>query len=117
MIEHLIWEGIDNPSSTAFQGLKSTMTDQPKDAITAPRHNLSGAVKPITLTLEYFIGAYKVTAISNSTYYRPGEWMTPSVAQQCCDTPGWTVNMVDNTLVQTILTFGTQVGLKAVPAI
>ena len=92
------------------------MKDDAKNIITEARHPTEEhPAKPITLTLEFYIHDFKVTAITNSTYYKPGEWMTIEVAQKCCDTPGWQVNIVDNTIVQTLLNFGIQTGLKALP--
>lgn len=85
--------------------MNTTQLPHPDDVIKTPKHHPI-TVKPITLTLEYYVKVYKVTAITNSTYYRPGEWMSPEVAQACCDTDGWTVNMVDNQIIQSFLNFG-----------
>lgn len=46
---------------------------------------------------------YEVKSISATTYYRPGQTMSPEVAEQCCRMPNWTVTSVENDLLQTIL--------------
>jgi hypothetical protein len=58
--------------------------------------------KPITITLAWYIRDYKVAAITNTTKYKPGEWLSPAAVQALCDLPGWTVVITDNQLLQTI---------------
>ena len=80
------------------------MTDtQEKNIITEPKHPQTAPKKIITLTLAYFINSYKVVSISNSTYYRPGEWMSVEVAQDCCNIDNWQVVMADNQFIQSLI--------------
>jgi hypothetical protein len=80
----------------------------PKDVITTPRHPIGAAApaKPMILTLAYYTKIYKVTGTTNTTYYKPGEWMSEDVAQKCCDTAGWTVITADNDIISALLSFG-----------
>jgi hypothetical protein len=86
-------------------------TGQPADVISAVAHPTTAPKKTIELTLAYYVHAYKVTGIKNSTYYQPGQWMTREVAQQCCDIPNWTVTMVDNDIIQSLTNFGVSTAL------
>jgi hypothetical protein len=59
--------------------------------------------KPVTLVLAWYLRDYKVTAVQNTTFYKPGMWLTVELVQKLCDLPGWTVQMADNDLLGTLL--------------
>ncbi len=53
------------------------------------------ARKPISLTLEYshLIKKYTVKEISNTTQYKPGDWLDTDTVQQLCHFAWTTVTM------------------------
>ena len=87
---------------------------QPSDVIGSITHPITAPKKTIELMLTYYVHAYKVTGIKNSTYYQPGQWMTKDVAQKCCDIPNWTVTMIDNDFVKDLTGFGVSAASKLV---
>jgi hypothetical protein len=76
---------------------------KPKDIIKTITHPTTIAPKKISLGLTWYGTAFQVKSITNSTYYRPGQWMTAEVAQKCCDIPNWEVTMVDNDILGNLL--------------
>jgi hypothetical protein len=83
-------------------------TPKESEIIKTIKHPLSFPVKKIELTLTYYVNAYKVTSIKNSTWYRPGMWLSSDVVQQICETPGWDVTIIDNQILQTLWNLGTK---------
>lgn len=76
--------------------------------------------KKISLTLMFgmFSHAYQVKTITNTTYYKPGEWMSPEVAEQCCNLPNWEVTMVGDDIIQFITgAVGAAMAVKTVPGL
>jgi hypothetical protein len=76
------------------------MTAETHTTITQVLHPDTKPAKDITLVLAWYVHDYKVKAISNTTWYKPGMWLSPDVVQKICDMPGWDVQMVDNDLIQ-----------------
>lgn len=83
-------------------------TFDPANHISSFRVSSVPASAKVQLQLAYYpIGIqgpfYEVKSITATTYYRPGQTMSPEVAEQCCRMPNWTVTMVENDVLQTIL--------------
>ncbi len=85
---------------------------EPHSTVTTLLHPVDKPTKPIEITLAWYIHDYKVKAITNTTWYKPGMWLAPVVVQKLCDLPGWQVNMVDNDLVELIFGAAMSVGKK-----
>lgn len=60
-------------------------------------------LKKVQLVLVYYTNLYVVKSITNTTHYKPGDHLTPEVAQKCCDIPNWDVTMIDNEILATII--------------
>lgn len=72
----------------------------------------------ITLMWGMFCHAYQVKAITDTTYYHPGQWMDKAVAQELCNLPHVTVTMVDDDILNFITAaVGAATAVKAVPGI
>lgn len=93
-------------------------TPQPHEIISIFGHR--GAIpkgKKITMTLMWGViaRAYQVKSITNTTYYRPGEWMCPEVAEQCAVLPDWEVTSVQDDIINAVTGLaGAIVGVKSV---
>jgi hypothetical protein len=75
----------------------------------------AAAAKPVEVQLAWYVEAYKVLAIMNTTILQPGEWLSVAAVDQLCSTPNWTVKMSDNTVIQTLFGLGasaTEIGAK-----
>jgi hypothetical protein len=79
-----------------------------------PVEHVEATHKPIVIVLEWFVHDYKVKSITNTTWYKPGQWLAPNVVQKLCDLPGWQVNMVDNDLIAAITGMALNAGSKAI---
>jgi hypothetical protein len=77
----------------------------PTDVIKEVAHPTTAPKKTIELTLMFFAPtqSYQVKSIKNSTWYKPGQWITTEVAQKCCDIPNWQVTMITGDYFETIL--------------
>ncbi len=66
------------------------MTEQRSDEPVAHKHP-----RPVQLTLTYFRipNAYEVKQISNSVWYKPGDWLSVEVVKIICDRGDWEVVM------------------------
>ena len=55
-------------------------------------------LKPVNLVLKYLrgTGLYEVQSITNSTWYKPGDWLSEAVVNTICTGPypQWSVTMV-----------------------
>jgi len=54
--------------------------------------------KQVTLMLSYFrpTNAYEVKEISNSTWYKPGDWLTEATVKEIIDKmPNWEIIMAE----------------------
>lgn len=92
--------------------------DQPQFVIDPPHPNqVNGTYreppplnKDITMNIWQFnlpgVGlAYRVRNINNTTWYKPGDWLTESVVAEVCKIPRWTVNIEDYELLKKIFDF------------
>jgi hypothetical protein len=59
--------------------------------------------RKVQLVLAWYVHEYKVLSITGTTYYKPGEWLSPEVVEQCCALPNWTVTMTDNSMLASFL--------------
>lgn len=60
-------------------------------------------LKPVTLKLAWGLRNYRVLEVSNGTMLKPGMWLPPAYVQVLCDWPGWTVDMVDDQIIQQLM--------------
>lgn len=90
------------------------MTEQ-YTPVTQITHSTTSPPKPIAITLSWYIKDYKVAQITNTTWYKPGQWLAPPVVQRLCDLPGWTVIMADNQLLSEITGALITNAVKAIP--
>jgi hypothetical protein len=82
--------------------------------ITEVVHPTAPPPKPIIIVLAWYVHDYKVKSITNTTWYKPGQWLSPTVVQKLCDLPGWQVNMADNDLIAAITGMALNAGSKAI---
>ena len=47
--------------------------------------------------------AYQVKTVSNTVWYKPGDWLTESVVAEICKIPRWTINIESYELMKKIL--------------
>jgi len=75
--------------------------------------------KPVDLHLQYngLFQAYQVISITSTVIYRPGEWLSPNVVDQCCLQKGWSVTMVHDDFLKSILGSIIQLPKLAIPAL
>jgi hypothetical protein len=59
--------------------------------------------KTVHLLLSWYVHDYKVISVSNTTYLKPGMWLTPVAAEKCCQLEGWEVTIVDNEVLGTVV--------------
>jgi hypothetical protein len=56
-------------------------------------------LKPVSLVLKYLrvANAYEVQSITNSTWYKPGDWLSVGVVNTICTGPypNWSVTMLE----------------------
>ncbi len=66
------------------------VTEQRSDEPVAHRHP-----RPVQLMLTYFRinNGYEVKQISNSTWYKPGDWLSEATVKIICDRGDWEVVM------------------------
>src|SRR5690348_17705306 len=76
--------------------------------------------KKITMTVMFgmFCHAYQVKTITNTTYYKPGEWMTAEVLDQINLLDNWETQCFDDDIMNAITnTVGAATALKTVPGL
>ncbi len=56
--------------------------------------------KQIKLTLAWGINQYEVKTITNTTRYKPGQWLSVAEVEELCKSPNWDILISDD---QTIL--------------
>jgi hypothetical protein len=66
----------------------------------------AAANKPVEIQLAWYVETYKVLAIMNTTILKPGESLSVEAVDQLNATPGWTVKIADNTVIQTLFGLG-----------
>lgn len=73
--------------------------------VTQPRHDKSVITQKVDLSLEWngLFHAYKVISITNTTWYKPGEWLSEDVVTACCQTKGWSVTMAHDDFFKNLL--------------
>ena len=49
--------------------------------------------------------AYKVMIIKNTTWYRPGIWLSEEIVSKICELPDWTVTLEADDLWKNVLSF------------
>lgn len=81
------------------------ITQHPKNGL-EPSPN-----KKITVNLTYYTNSYKVTAIENTAWYQPGNWLTPQIVADLCARPNWDVKIVDNNVWATIMNIVSKIPL------
>lgn len=59
--------------------------------------------KTIKLGLVWGVHQYEVKTITNSTKYKPGQWLGADEVQQLCDDPKWDVAIADNQFLSILL--------------
>ena len=60
--------------------------------------------------------AYKVITIKNTTWYRPGIWLSEEIVGKICELPDWTVTLTDDDLWKNVLGFiGGKLPAVAIP--
>jgi hypothetical protein len=67
----------------------------------------AASAKPVEIQLAWYVNDYKVLNVMNTTLLKPGEWLAVGVVDQLCATPGWTVKMADNDVINTLFGLGT----------
>ena len=58
--------------------------------------------KTVELTVAWYLKDYKVISITNTTYLKPGMWLTPRALEQANQWDGWQVTVVDNEVLSNI---------------
>jgi CO dehydrogenase/acetyl-CoA synthase delta subunit len=75
------------------------------------------ANKDVTINLLQFnapmVGiAYRVKTVTNTVWYKPGDWLTESVVAEICKIPRWTINIESYELLKKIMdTVGPKISL------
>lgn len=61
--------------------------------------------KKVTLSLTYAFNEYKVVSISNSTLFKPAEYLTETQVKEACGWPNWDITMIDPDIPGQVLNF------------
>ena len=59
--------------------------------------------KPVKIGLVWGIGQYEVKTITNSTLYKPGQWLSIEQVEALCKTPNWDITIADDETFQHII--------------
>lgn len=81
----------------------STDNTTPNNVVTDTTIPTMPPAKEIEITLVWYVKAYQVKSITNTIWYKPGQWLSPDVVQMLCGFPEWKVTMIDNDILQTIM--------------
>jgi len=72
------------------------------------------AAKEVKIGLVWGVRQYEVKTITNSTRFKPGEWLNVDVVEQLCNDPNWDVSIADNQFLSILLG---QIGRIPTPAV
>lgn len=62
------------------------------------------------------LGQYQVKTISNSTEFKPGEWISVAQAEEVCRRPNWQVTIADDQLLMQLFGMAlSHVAISSVP--
>jgi hypothetical protein len=73
------------------------------DAAPQPQAMLKLADKALKITLIWGIHQYEVKTITNSTLFKPGQWLSVEQVEALCHNPYWDVAIADDQTFQALL--------------
>lgn len=78
---------------------------QAPEIILKSRHLGQVINKPVDLRLQYsgLLKAYQVVSITSTVCYKPGQWLHEVVVDECCTEKGWSVAMVHDDFLKSLL--------------
>ena len=65
------------------------------------------ANKEVEISLLYMweTGRWQVVTVTNTTWYRPGDWLSEEVVDAICKIPRWTIKMQSYELLSKLVSF------------
>jgi hypothetical protein len=91
------------PNSSPTQFVPWPTHTQANNVVTVVRHPDKPSPKPVKATFMVGeFGQFQLKSITNTTWYKPGEWLSESVVQYCCEISNWDVTLIENNTLSMI---------------
>lgn len=96
----------------------TVLTDHPKpNQVNGTYREPPPSNKDVNISLLFLVApgvgmAYQVKSVTNTVWYKPGDWLTESVVAEICKIPRWTITIDSYELMKKIMdTFGPKLSI------